>query len=82
MLSNLVGMCELYRATGDEQLLRAVRNAWQDIVANRPLHHRQARSGHEHFHDDHELPNDAKADICETCVTVTLMQLNWQIAAG
>ena len=78
MLSNLVGLCELYRATGDAQFLDAVRNAWQDIVANR-LYITGSASSFEHFHGDHELPNGPESNICETCVTVTWMQLNWQL---
>jgi DUF1680 family protein len=78
MLSNLVGLCELYRATGDKRLLEAVRNAWQDILANR-LYFTGSASSFEHFHGDHELPNGEKANICETCVTVTWMQLNLQL---
>ena len=78
MLSNLVGLCELYRATGDEQFLRAVRNAWQDIVDNR-LYVTGSASAGEYFRGDHELPNGAEANICETCVTVTWMQLNLQL---
>ncbi|HXR26558.1 MAG TPA: beta-L-arabinofuranosidase domain-containing protein, partial [Candidatus Baltobacteraceae bacterium] len=35
MLSNLVGLCELARATGDRRLLSAATNAWTDIVQNR-----------------------------------------------
>lgn len=78
MLSNLVGLCELYRATGDEQFLRAVRNAWQDIVDNR-LYITGSASAGERFRGDHELPNGPAANICETCVTVTWMQLNLQL---
>ena len=78
MLSNLVGLCELYRATGNAQFLEAVQNAWQDIVANR-LYITGSASSFEHFHGDHELPNGPEANICETCVTVTWMQLNWQL---
>ncbi len=78
MLSNLVGLCELYRATGEAQFLDAVRNAWQDIVANR-LYITGSASSFEHFHGDHELPNGPESNICETCVTVTWMQLNWQL---
>jgi DUF1680 family protein len=78
MLSNLVGLCELYRATGDAKLLEAVRNAWQDIVDKR-LYVTGSASSFEHFHRDHELPNGADANICETCVTVTWMQLNLQL---
>ena len=34
MLSNLVGLCELYRSTGDDALLRPCLYAYDDIVAN------------------------------------------------
>ena len=45
MLSNLVGLCELARATGNCSLLEPVLNAWNDIVANRSVHHRQRQRG-------------------------------------
>ena len=45
MLSNLVGLCELARATGDRKLLEPVTNAWKDIVEQSPLHHRQRQRG-------------------------------------
>ena len=32
MLSNLVGLVELYRLTGDEKFLTPATNAWADIV--------------------------------------------------
>ena len=35
MLSNLVGLCELVRVTGEQRLLDAVLNAWEDIVCRR-----------------------------------------------
>ncbi len=35
MLSNLVGLCELARVTGDREMLQAVFNAWQDVVHKR-----------------------------------------------
>ena len=57
MLSNLVGLCELARATGDRELLEPVLNAWQDIVAKR-LYLTGSASQGEHFRGDHELPND------------------------
>ena len=41
MLSNLVGLCELARATGDRSLLKPVLNAWQDIVEQAALPDRQ-----------------------------------------
>ena len=78
MLSNLVGLCEFYRATGEPKYLNAVKNAWQDIVTNR-LYITGSASSFEHFQDDHRLPRDAKSNICETCVTVTWLQLNLQL---
>jgi uncharacterized protein len=78
MLSNLVGLCELARATGDRRLLEAVLNAWQDIVDNR-LYLTGSASSHEHFQGDHVLPNQPGANICETCVTTTWIQLNLQL---
>jgi DUF1680 family protein len=78
MLSNLVGLCELARVTGDHEMLQAVLNAWQDIVDKR-LYLTGSASQGEHFSADHVLPNDANAHICETCVTTTWIQLNLQL---
>ncbi|MGO9114304.1 MAG: glycoside hydrolase family 127 protein [Thermoguttaceae bacterium] len=78
MLSNLVGLCELFRATGDRELLQVVKNAWQDIVDNR-LYITGSASSFECFHGDHELPNTVNENICETCVTTTWIQLNLQL---
>ena len=78
MLSNLVGLCELYRATGEKDYLQAVQNAWQDVVANR-LYLTGSASQGEHFHGDHELPNGDSAHVAETCVTTTWIQLNEQL---
>lgn len=78
MLSNLCGLCELYRATGDRSLLAPVLAAWRDIVANR-LYITGSGSSHEHWQADHDLPNAESDRICETCVTVTWLQLNLQL---
>ena len=78
MLSNLVGLCELARATGDRSLLEPVLNAWNDIVENR-LYITGSASAGEHFRDDHVLPNHVGAHIGETCVTTTWIQLNLQL---
>lgn len=76
MLSCLNGALEFYRITGDERILRACRNAWRDIVANR-LYLTGAASYVELFHDDHDLPN--VCNVGETCVTVTWLQFNAQL---
>jgi DUF1680 family protein len=78
MLSNLVGLCELARATGDRTLLDPVLNAWQDIVAKR-LYLTGSASQGEHFREDFHLPNRMSAQVAETCVTTTWIQLNWQL---
>jgi DUF1680 family protein len=78
MLSNLVGLCELARATGDRQLVQPVLNAWQDIVSKR-LYLTGSASQGEKFHGDFDLPNQAGAHVAETCVTTTWIQLNLQL---
>ncbi len=78
MLSNLVGLCELARVTGDPKLLLAATNAWGDIVQNR-LYVTGSASVHELFSADHELPNGNDAHLGETCVTTTWIQLNLQL---
>lgn len=78
MLSNLVGLCELARASGNQNYLQAPLNAWHDIVSKR-LYITGSASRGEHFGNDFDLPNGASSSICETCVTVTWMQLNLQL---
>lgn len=78
MLSNLCGLCELYRATGEARLLDAVRIAWEDIVANR-LYLTGTGSSHEHWQADRHLPCGVGDDMGETCVTVSWLQLNLQL---
>ena len=48
MLSNLVGLCELARATGEAKYLEAPKKAWADIVENQRYVTGTA-SAHEHF---------------------------------
>jgi uncharacterized protein len=78
MLSNLVGLCELARATGDRSLLTPVLNAWDDIVEKR-LYITGSASQGEHFREDFQLPNEPRAAVSETCVTTTWIQLNAQL---
>ena len=78
MMSNLIGLCELYRTTADADYLDPVMVAWSDIVAN---HRYITGSGSvgEHFQEPHHFPNDQGHRVCETCVTVTWLQLNAQL---
>jgi DUF1680 family protein len=78
MLSNLVGFCELARATGDRGALGPVLSAWSDVVNNR-LYVTGSASAGELFRDDHVLPNHVAAHVGETCVTTTWIQLNLQL---
>jgi DUF1680 family protein len=78
MLANLMGICDLATVTGDRQLLLAVTNGWEDVVRNR-LYLTGTASTHEHFGDNHELPNGEDAQVGETCVTTTWIQLNQQL---
>jgi DUF1680 family protein len=78
MLSNLVGLCDLARVTGERSYIEASLKAWQDIVENR-LYITGTSSEWEHFQDDHVLYNDEAADVGETCVTVTWIQFNMSL---
>ena len=75
MLSNIVGLCDLARATGDKSLIEASLLAWEDIVARR-LYLTGSASQKEHFGPDFDLPNHVAAHLGETCVTTTWIQLN------
>jgi len=78
MMSNLVGLLELYRLTGDETLLKPARAAWVDISSKR-LYITGTTSAGEHFRDDYELPGEEASAVGEGCATVTWLQLNWQL---
>ena len=80
MLSNLVGLVELHRVTGDIRLRDAVLRAWADITTNR-LYLTGTASVHERFGSAHELPNGEDAHLGETCVTTTWIQLNAALLA-
>jgi DUF1680 family protein len=75
MLSNLVGLCELHRVTGERALLEPALAAWRDITANELLP-TGSMSAHEHFTGGGRLPAAPSANLGETCVTVTWLQLN------
>ena len=80
MLSNLVGLANLYRVTGDVKLLKPVLIAWQDIVTNR-LYITGTTSSFEHFQNDAFLPAEVTSHMGEGCVTVTWIQFNQQLLA-
>ncbi len=76
MLSCLVGIAEWYRTTGESKYLDALLSAWQDVVDKR-LYITGGSSCNEHFRGDYDLPN--QGNLCETCVTVTWIELNSQL---
>jgi len=78
MMSCLVGLCELYRATGDAKYLTPAVNAWNDIAANQLLL-TGSGSSREHWTESRQFLSDAKDNIAETCVTVTWIQLTQQL---
>ncbi len=78
MLSNLVGLTELYRITGDEEYIKPVTTAWTDIRDKR-LYLTGTSSSAEHFRDDFDLPGNQESDVGEGCVTVTWMQLTLEL---
>ncbi|MGI9234567.1 MAG: beta-L-arabinofuranosidase domain-containing protein [Woeseiaceae bacterium] len=76
MLSNLVGLLELYRVDPDERYLTACGNAWNDIATKR-LYMTGTASYFEQFTQDDRLP-PVRA-VGEGCVTVTWLQLTRQL---
>ncbi|MBC7887870.1 MAG: glycoside hydrolase family 127 protein [Ferruginibacter sp.] len=78
MLSNLLGVLKLYRLTNDQQFLKPVSTAWNDITKNR-LYITGTTSSFEHFQDDQVLPATNKDNMGEGCVTTTWVQFNYQL---
>jgi DUF1680 family protein len=78
MMSNLVGLAELYRVTGNPLYLRTVQIAWKDIATHR-LYVTGTTSTAEHFADDQELPGEETSSVGEGCATVTWLQLTWEL---
>ena len=78
MMSNLVGLVDLYRVTGKVEYLRPAEIAWKDIVAHR-LYVTGTTSASEHFQDDFVLPGEEGSNVGEGCATVTFLQLTWQL---
>ena len=76
MMSNLVGLCELYRSTGDEACLKACAFAHDDIVENQ-MYLTGGTSFGEHFQDPHHLCNSGA--VSENCAQVTWLQLSAQL---
>jgi uncharacterized protein len=78
MMSCLVGLCELYRTTGETRYLTPAINAWNDIAANQLLI-TGSGSSREHWTEPRMFYSESKDNIAETCVTVTWIQLTQQL---
>jgi DUF1680 family protein len=78
MMSDLVGLLELHRLTGNPQYRKVAEIAWNDI-ARRRLYITGTTSAHEHFQPDGVLPGDEANDVGEGCATVTWLQLTWHL---
>jgi len=78
MMSNLVGLAELYRVTGKPEYLKPAEIAWKDIV-DRRLYITGTTSAAEHFQDDFVLPGEEQSNVGEGCATVTFLQLTWEL---
>lgn len=75
MLSNLVGLVDLYRVTGEPRYLTPAKLAWQDIAANR-IYLTGAGSCREHWTQDGFMPIEDDDNVGENCVSVTWIQFN------
>ncbi|HKC86847.1 MAG TPA: beta-L-arabinofuranosidase domain-containing protein [Blastocatellia bacterium] len=78
MMSCLVGLCELYRATGETRYMTPAVNAWNDIVSSQLLI-TGSGGGDEHWTEPRAFPSSQKDHVAETCVTVTWIQLTQQL---
>lgn len=75
MMSNLTGIVKLYQLTGDEKLLKAAENAWND-VSKYKLYITGTASKGEHFQEDFVLPAGNDVHMGEGCVTTTWLQFS------
>ena len=75
MMSNLTGLVKLYQLTGNEKLLKATENAWNDITRNK-LYITGTASKGETFQEDSILPAGNNDHMGEGCVTTTWLQFS------
>lgn len=78
MMSDLVGLVELYRVTGNATYLSTAKIAWKDIATNR-LYVTGTTSSSEHFTDESVLPGEDISEVGEGCATVTWLQLTLEL---
>ena len=85
MMSDLVGLIDLYKVSGNPDYLTVVENAWKDITNHR-LYLHGTTSYEEHFQEDHDLNPEGKyqreakfSGPGEGCVSVTWLQMNLRL---
>lgn len=78
MLMCLNGLVDLYRATSEQRYLDAVLIAWNDIVAHH-LYITGSASTREFFTKDYVLQNEGIYRLCENCVAMEWMYLNFKL---
>jgi uncharacterized protein len=78
MMSNLVGLVDLYRITGDDTLLHAVLRHWDNIRRNQ-LYMTGTVASRENFQPPGRLLSLFSSGVGENCATVTWLQLNWRL---
>lgn len=77
-LTNIVGLVDLYRLTGDETLLNAVIRDWEDISEHQ-LYSTGTVSSNEDFNLPGQLLSLFSSGVGENCATVTWLELNWRL---
>jgi len=78
MMSNLVGLLELYRVTGETEFLEAPKTAWRDIAAHH-LYITGGTSSSEHFIEEGRLPGGEINNVAEGCATFSWLQLTFHL---
>jgi len=78
MMSCLIGIIQLYKVTGEEKLIEAACNAWDDIQKNR-LYITGTSTSYELFRETGYLPAGANDNMGETCVTAHWMYLSKEL---
>jgi DUF1680 family protein len=75
MTSNLIGIVKLYQLTGDNTLLKAAENAWNDVATNK-LYITGTASEEERYRADFYLPAGNEVSMGEGCVTTTWLHFS------
>ncbi len=78
VLDGLVGLLELYRLSGDERYLQPALAAWRDVVTKRRYVTGTTSAGRQ-FKADYVLPGEESANVGESGVTASWLQLNWHL---